>query len=250
MEEFDDLVPTPDESGVLELTYRAWKVLDDVVWTMGKELVKLNVSFNSIKYLPPELGDLMRLRELNVACNAVPRLPSQLGKLRNLEVLKVNGNKLTQLPDTLGNCTKLEEIVASENALTSFPDTVGKLTHLRLLRLQNNNLRAIPYQIAHVSATLREVDVSGNLELAGMVPSKLQGDTQFILWVCGLHSDHNADCEQIRESNEELKIIIARGNEGAKQLRKQLNLMQEERMDLLKDRPEGLINAKAACVVS
>ena len=52
MEEFDDLVPTPDEDGGLELSYRGWSLIDDVVWTMGRELVSLNVSFNAIEVEP------------------------------------------------------------------------------------------------------------------------------------------------------------------------------------------------------
>lgn len=49
MEEYDDLVPTPDEQGKLELTYRGWKLVDEVIWTMGRELVILNLSFNSLE---------------------------------------------------------------------------------------------------------------------------------------------------------------------------------------------------------
>ena len=60
-----ELIPTPDENGDLELTYRAAHELDPVVWTMGKELQRLDVSFNRITYFPSELGDLKLLVELN-----------------------------------------------------------------------------------------------------------------------------------------------------------------------------------------
>lgn len=34
MEEVDELVPHPDNNGVLDLTHRAWVLLDSVIWTM------------------------------------------------------------------------------------------------------------------------------------------------------------------------------------------------------------------------
>lgn len=34
MEEVDELVPHPDNNGVLNLTHRAWVLLDSVIWTM------------------------------------------------------------------------------------------------------------------------------------------------------------------------------------------------------------------------
>ena len=33
MEEFDDLLQKPDDSGVLDMSHRAWVTLDDVIWT-------------------------------------------------------------------------------------------------------------------------------------------------------------------------------------------------------------------------
>ena len=71
MEDYDDLVPTPGGDGKLELTYRGWTIVDDVVWTMGRELVILDVSFNAVTDFPPEIGDLMLLREFNCSCNKV-----------------------------------------------------------------------------------------------------------------------------------------------------------------------------------
>lgn len=92
MEEFDDLVPTPDKDGYLELSYRGWDIVDEVIWTMGRELISLNLSFNSLKVnelvsspelmclkdIAPELGDLQVLRELNISCNKIETIPKQV----------------------------------------------------------------------------------------------------------------------------------------------------------------------------
>jgi len=100
MEEFEDLVPTPDDEGRLELTYRAWSTVDDVIWTMGRTLVFLDLSFNSITNIPDELGDLYQLKELNLACNQVVALPESIGKLNKLNELRANGNKITEVSNT------------------------------------------------------------------------------------------------------------------------------------------------------
>ena len=52
MEEFDDLIAAPDDSGMLDLSHRAWVTLDDAIWTWGTTLIVLNVSFNNIAALP------------------------------------------------------------------------------------------------------------------------------------------------------------------------------------------------------
>lgn len=52
MEEFDELVPTADESGALDLSHRAWKEVDDIVWTMGREVYELGLSYNRLRNLP------------------------------------------------------------------------------------------------------------------------------------------------------------------------------------------------------
>lgn len=48
MEEFDDLVPNPDENGHMELKYRGWKSVDEVIWTMGREILSIDLSYNSL----------------------------------------------------------------------------------------------------------------------------------------------------------------------------------------------------------
>ena len=108
MEEFEDLVPQPDDDGRMELTYRAWTEVDDVVWTMGRTLVFLDVSFNAITDIPEELGDLYQLKELNLACNHIESLPSSLGKLIKLQQLRANGNNLTEIPEEIGKCKSLK----------------------------------------------------------------------------------------------------------------------------------------------
>lgn len=51
MEEFDELLPTPDAEGKLELSHRAWLDVDEIVWTMGLEVITLSLAYNRLKHI-------------------------------------------------------------------------------------------------------------------------------------------------------------------------------------------------------
>ena len=81
MEEFDDLLKEPDESGYLDLSHRAWSTLDDVLWTWGQQLIVLNVSFNNIKKISSGIGELVLLREFDISNNSLEDLPLEMGEV-------------------------------------------------------------------------------------------------------------------------------------------------------------------------
>jgi hypothetical protein len=62
MEATDELVPEPDTKGYLDLTNRAWVNLDPAIWSMSMTLVTLDISFNHIYDIPPQIGELLLLR--------------------------------------------------------------------------------------------------------------------------------------------------------------------------------------------
>jgi hypothetical protein len=78
MDEFDELIPPPDKDGSLDLTHRNWVQLDAVLWTYGRDLLTLNIAFNNIESLPPELGDLPLLRDLDCSCNRLSIFPAEV----------------------------------------------------------------------------------------------------------------------------------------------------------------------------
>mmetsp|Transcript_13571 Transcript_13571/g.31672 ORF Transcript_13571/g.31672 Transcript_13571/m.31672 type:complete len:258 (+) Transcript_13571:171-944(+) len=249
MEEFDDLVPTPDEDGGLELSYRGWAQIDDVVWTMGRELVSLNVSFNAIESLPPELGDLHLLRELNIACNKLQTLPKQIGKLRQLRVLKINGNQIQSIPDDIGQCNHIERLYAGENRLPSFPATVENMKGLEILQLSNNDLTSIPPALCLIE-TIKEIDLGNNPGLQHMIPSKLQDNTEFILWMCDIWYNHQKEVVLINQCNEAYSNSISRGETKTKTLVNKVDRINTDTRDLLDEMPKGCLLKLAQCTAS
>ena len=98
MEDFDE-DGDPSATGALDLSHRAWKVLDKNIWDWGTKLLVLDISYNRLDALPMELGQLTMLQELNAACNTIERVTPMVGRCLRLKVLKLNGNHLTELPE-------------------------------------------------------------------------------------------------------------------------------------------------------
>lgn len=202
MEEEDELIPKPDFRGFLDLTSRAWVNLDPVLWTMSKTLIVLDISYNRLIAIPPEIGELQLLRELKASFNLITEVPTEIGKLKRLRKLSLNGNRIRTLPAEVGRLEMLEELIVSENQLDEMPHTLSTMAMLRVLKLQNNNLRTIPYELVDV-VTLEEIDFSGNESLS-MVPKLWQGDTNSVLFVCKVHRDYNFQMSEISSANSDL----------------------------------------------
>lgn len=202
MEEEDELIPAPDIRGLLDLTNRAWINFDSSLWSLSKSVIVLDISYNKISVIPPEIGEMQMLRELKASFNVITLIPSEIGKLKRLRKLTLNSNKLKTLPPEVGRLEMLEELIVSENNLEEMPGSIAKMSMLRVLKLQNNDLKSIPYELVDV-VTLEELDFSGNPNLT-MVPKLWQGDTNSVLFVCKIHRDYQWQMAEIATSNTDL----------------------------------------------
>ena len=105
MDEDDELVSAPDERGFLDLTNRAWVNLDSRCWAFPFQLFTLDVSYNHIEELPPQIGDLVMLRYISLFMihddhrTHLSQHPFEY--LHNRE-LRAAFNKLTYLPKEIG----------------------------------------------------------------------------------------------------------------------------------------------------
>ena len=84
----------------------------------------LNLPDNGLSgTIPPELGDLVHLRELDLSNNGLTgSIPPELGKLFRLELLNLSGNRLSgPLPAELGNLFVLKSLQLQDNAELSGP---------------------------------------------------------------------------------------------------------------------------------
>jgi len=243
MEEFDELVQAPDDSGVLDLSHRAWVTLDDAIWTWGTSLIVLNVSFNRVEKIPPGLGQLALLRELDVSNNHIEEIPAAIGECLRIRKLKCNGNRLHTLPKEIAKCKLLEEVYASENQMQILPSEIGKLTVLRILQCQNNKIKTIPPELGDL-LSLDDVDFTNNPKIDN-VPAQLLNDTPMIVWICRHNKMHRDQVEELSGANEELEYMSQLSEEEKIRMREEIEVLRHEKHKLEVERPIKYLKAKA-----
>ena len=55
-----------------------------------------------LRKLPPNIGQLQKLRVLDLAENRIDNIPNEIGRLRVLQKLILQTNSLSQLPRAIG----------------------------------------------------------------------------------------------------------------------------------------------------
>ena len=125
--------------------------------------------------LPPELGNLSRLKELRLRDNQLNgEIPPELGNLFNLEVLSLVRNRLSgAIPPGLGNLAVLKELSIWGNELNGeIPSTLANLSLLRHFSVGVNELTGeIPSWLGDLPG-LRTIHLSEN-QLTGAIPDNL-----------------------------------------------------------------------------
>uniref|UniRef100_A0A2P2K1C7 Plant intracellular Ras-group-related LRR protein 6 n=1 Tax=Rhizophora mucronata TaxID=61149 RepID=A0A2P2K1C7_RHIMU len=164
----------------------ALDALPSKVWE-SSEIVKLDLSNNSIQDLPVELSSCISLQTLILSCNKIKDWPGAVLKsLPNLSCLKLDNNPLRQIPsdgfqavpmlqilDLSGNPSSLpkhpafsclphlQELYLSRIQLFEFPSDILSLQQLQILNLSQNSVQSIPEGVKNLSC-LTELNLSDN----------------------------------------------------------------------------------------
>lgn len=111
---------------------------------------------NLVGPVPPELGDLTRLKELWMPENQLAgSIPSELGNLARLDTLSLAYNSLSgPIPATFGNLSSLEQLLLFNNQLSGpLPSELGRLKRLKDLILTDNRIEGpLPPAIGGMTA--------------------------------------------------------------------------------------------------
>ena len=153
--------------------------------------------------IPPELGNLAKLNTLILAHNKLTgTIPPELGRLTSIEQLVITFNEdLTgAIPPELADPPKLRTLDLRVNDLTGeIPPEFGKAPSLKILVLRGNRISGpippeigdapllgtllfdhnelsgpVPPEIGNMDE-LRIVDLTGNTEMAGALPTTMTG---------------------------------------------------------------------------
>ena len=93
--------------------------------------------------VPRSIGNLTKLTWLNLSYNNIERLPPEIGKLRHLERLHVNNNRLQVQGGGGGGATLLTRTHARTHT-QELPHDVWHLKDLQELQCDTNNIKALP----------------------------------------------------------------------------------------------------------
>lgn len=116
-----------------------------------KKLKYLNIGLTQLETIPKEIGNLKSLDTLYLGSNNIKTIPKEIGNLKNLELLDISSNQIEKLPDEICNLMSLRKLFITHNKLKSLPDDIGNLTNLQTLNLNNNDLRYLPKSIIRLN---------------------------------------------------------------------------------------------------
>ena len=112
-----------------------------------KCLTVLDVSFNSLTYLPDELHEAKHLRTLWAHHNRLRSLPPCIGKLTDLRKLDVSHNEITDIPSAVSQLECLEEVNFSGNCIRVLEPEVFRLDSLRTFFVSRNPIQNVPSDV-------------------------------------------------------------------------------------------------------
>jgi Leucine-rich repeat (LRR) protein len=128
----------------LRVSYNQISVVDDDLFGGFYELVELDLSHNSLDFVPTSTRFLKKLKEFNVSCNPVKSVPSEICELEMLTYLNLENAEIEFLPEDIGNLTKLTSLLCANNKIKKLPGSIVKLECLKDLDISYNKLQDIP----------------------------------------------------------------------------------------------------------
>ncbi len=115
-----------------------------------KKATELDLSNMQLELLPPEIGQLIHLRQLRLSQNQLIKLPPEIGQLVNLKYLNLRENQISVLPLEIGRLTNLTYLDLYHNQLSSLPLHIRRLINLTYLDLSGNPMEIPPVEIGQL----------------------------------------------------------------------------------------------------
>ncbi|CAI0375997.1 unnamed protein product [Linum tenue] len=145
------------------------------VWESG-EIVKLDLSRNSIQELPVELSSCVSVQIPADGFQAVPMLqildlscnPSSLSRnpafssLRHLHELYLRRVQLGEIPSDILSLKQLKVLHLSQNSIESIPEEFKHFVQLTEFDLSDNNISVLPPELGLLEPTLQVLRLDGN----------------------------------------------------------------------------------------
>jgi Leucine-rich repeat (LRR) protein len=202
-------------------------------------LSSLNICNDSIENIPPEIGNLKKLRQLcivgenitslpgtiaelplvtmELCCPKLESLPASFSNLKKLAALDIGNCNFSALPCLLCDLPELAKLMIGMEItfqgpytkLTKIPENIGNLKKLRILDLEDTSIRKIPESLG--DCPLEYLKISGDFQtipetfgnLAALEELHIEADTMQTLpgsiGKCGALKIFDLKSDEIRE---------------------------------------------------
>jgi Leucine-rich repeat (LRR) protein len=130
-------------------------------WWQCEELQKIDLSYNSIPEILPEIATQEYVSVFRMGHNKLTSIPDEFFTFKNLKVIDFSYNLLRNLPDSICGCLSLVEILLQGNQITELPRTIGNLIGLEIIDLKQNQITELPYSFGALKE-LKKLDLAEN----------------------------------------------------------------------------------------
>ncbi|XP_069680319.1 leucine-rich repeat serine/threonine-protein kinase 1 isoform X2 [Periplaneta americana] len=182
-------------------------------------ITRIDLSKNSLTWLPPIIFQLPSLRYLNVAQNKIEKLPPSGDRTVLISpTRRQKTGRVSAMPDRLGyTAPVLEEVYLQDNRLEQICEDIFRLPSLVTLDVSNNKLQILPYNMWK-SPKLKELNAAFNLlkELPSNPPEQESQDTISVAssTESGRSSYQDGGGDTLLELSGSVDISTASDNEG------------------------------------
>lgn len=121
----------------------------------------INVANNYLDGLHHAFFILLNMTHLDISYNRIKSIPGQIGNLRELVWFNADGNILAALPSSLAYIQGIEYISACENSIGEIPEEFRELTTLHTLSLSSNRISTLRGDLSDASS-LTVLNISNN----------------------------------------------------------------------------------------
>ncbi|XP_021920937.1 leucine-rich repeat serine/threonine-protein kinase 1 isoform X3 [Zootermopsis nevadensis] len=181
-------------------------------------ITRIDLSKNSLTWLPPIIFQLPSLRYLNVAQNKIEKLPPSGDRATVISpARKLKTGRGAAMPERWGyTAPVLEEVYLQDNRLDQICEEVFMLPLLVTLDVSNNKLHTLPYNMWK-SPKLKELNAAFNL--LRELPTNPSGESQDAVSTAsstdsGRSGYQYGSGETVLELSGSMDISVASDNEG------------------------------------
>lgn len=151
-------------------------------------VISLDIDKFAFGEIPDQVYDLVKLEAicLQYCPDVKGAISPKIKNLRRLRTFWAAGASLTSIPSTIGELPALQELTLSGNKITSITPEIGNIKTLRTLDLSSNALEGgIPEGFGSNLLSLKQLSLSNNPKLGGLIPASLFGKNLTLLSIYG-----------------------------------------------------------------